>query len=255
MDLKDRYVKMLKTLRKHIPSMYIDMEWNFIYDAYNEPVAFNAERFSDRNPLLSKMVDDRGHLDIPRVYHTLEHIERCLKELEGVPEALVVDRTLVEYALFYHDVVYKTDSFLEPLQADNRTSNEDKSASMALNSLYFFKLDEDDILDKIERLILATKHNEVQSSPDCKLIADIDLASLGSDWESFARDGEGIKTEYSLIPEEDYWKGRLAFLNGMLGRDRIYQTDYFRDKYEEQARENIQRAIFEIPNYSKGVLN
>ena len=54
---------------------------------------------------------------------------------------------------------------------------------------------------------------------------------------------QNIRREYSWVPEDQFRQGRSAILQMFLDRDSIYLTDFFKGKYESQARENLQRSI------------
>ena len=46
-----------------------------------------------------------------------------------------------------------------------------------------------------------------------------------------------------MIPENIYKRERCEILQMFLDRDPIYYTEYFRNKYEQPARINLQREI------------
>ena len=52
-----------------------------------------------------------------------------------------------------------------------------------------------------------------------------------------------IRKEYRFVPAFIYRKKRKQLLQGFLAQDSIYYLDDFKSKYEEQARDNIARAI------------
>ena len=53
----------------------------------------------------------------------------------------------------------------------------------------------------------------------------------------------GIRKEYSFIADDVFAKKRAEILRGFLGRDFIFLTEYFREKYEAPARKNLKRSI------------
>ena len=57
---------------------------------------------------------------------------------------------------------------------------------------------------------------------------------------------DSIRKEYEWVEKEFYKQERTKVLQKFLERDRIYFTKEIFDKYEKQARENIQ---FEIEMY------
>ena len=168
-----------------------------------------------------------------RHYHTLRHVSRCLQELdEARPQA---DHPLeVEVALWFHDAVY------DPRSGDNEEASA-RYAQEALGSLI-----QGEPLNRVASLILATKHIDPPTSNDAKLTADIDLAVLGSSAKEYREYEDGIRLEYSWLPEVIFKAGRAEVLAWFLFRERIYHTDHFREKYEENARANLSRSISKL---------
>lgn len=168
----------------------------------------------------------------PRAYHTLDHIEQCLLELEGVPANLSIDNpAALEAAIWFHDAIY------DPQAHDN----EERSADFAAEKLGELGV-ADLMIAEVRRLILATKHDQPVSG-DVALIVDIDLAILGKPPDEFDHYDTAIRLEYSWVPDDLYRVGRSRVLQGFLDRPTIYQTEYFRNRYEAPARLNLQRAI------------
>jgi predicted metal-dependent HD superfamily phosphohydrolase len=94
--------------------------------------------------------------------------------------------------------------------------------------------------------VLATRHLTVPSEPDAAVLCDIDLSILGRPPEVFAEFEQRIRREYAWVPELVYRGARAEILAGFLRRDSIYQTDYFRQRYEVPARANLERAISQL---------
>ena len=162
-----------------------------------------------------------------RPYHNLNHIVGCLNELEEVRTQLKTPEA-VEMALLFHDAVYDT----------HAKDNEEKSAELSkkiIKSLFLA----DAFGEEVARLILATKHNVPPTDVDAQFIVDIDLAPLGYSEEEFRKNTEKIRKEYSWVSDEQFREGRAKFMSSILARPIIYQTLFFREKYEAQARRNI----------------
>jgi predicted metal-dependent HD superfamily phosphohydrolase len=96
-------------------------------------------------------------------------------------------------------------------------------------------------------MILATKtHNSAGLNSDGKLFLDLDLSILGADKPGYQAYSRAIRREYSFVPEPLYRNGRQKILQNFLAREFIYLTNVCREKFELQARENIQREIVEL---------
>lgn len=166
-----------------------------------------------------------------RHYHSLEHIEDCLQVLDQVADA-AEDRDVLELALWMHDCVY------DPRARDNeeRSAEISRIAAAALGlSAHRAK--------KVSDLILATKHTGDALAGDFALIVDVDLSSLGAPWQRGRELACAIRREYMWVPAAEFQKGRTAILQGLAARPSIYNTAWFRQRYESPARENIARQI------------
>ncbi len=75
------------------------------------------------------------------------------------------------------------------------------------------------------------------------MVQDIDLSILGADSFSFACYEAAIRKEYACASDDVYRKGRIKVLQGFLMRPQIYHTQFFQNRYEAQARENITKLI------------
>ncbi len=166
-----------------------------------------------------------------RFYHNLAHINSCLTEL-GSAQQLVQQPDLVEFAIWYHDVIYNPKA----------KYNEEKSAQLAYGVCLAAKIPED-FANRTKDLILATKHDAVPRGIDARLMIDVDLSILGKSPEEFDKYERDIRREYSWVSEDQFRQGRSAILQMFLNRYSIYLTDFFKGKYESQARANLQRSI------------
>lgn len=166
-----------------------------------------------------------------RAYHTMQHIRECLMQFDNVAE-MAENPDHIEAAIWFHDAVY------DPKSHDN----EEKSAELAYRYLTACGISEN-IADNIVNLVLSTRHNNILSSEDEKLIADIDLSILGSNNQRFDEYETQIRYEYHFVPDDAYQKGRSEVLRSFMENEMIYHTEFFRLKYEKQARENIRRLL------------
>ncbi len=169
-----------------------------------------------------------------RAYHTLDHIESCLTTFDQTRH-LAQNPWVVEAAIFFHDAIY------DPRRKDN----EDRSARLAGEEIV--RLSGSDYFKKnVRRVIRATKHTFVVTELDDQLMCDIDLAGLGKNSKDFDADGQAIRKEYAFVPKAAYAKGRIAILQSFLDRPYIYYLLFFRKRYEQAARRNLQRAIAKL---------
>ena len=173
--------------------------------------------------------------DPHRLYHNIDHIAACLNEFSEVEQLLHYPFD-IWLAIWFHDVIY------DPRAHDN----EERSVDYAERALR--EIVDEGTLENITRLIKATKHERPADDHDAKFIQDIDLTVLGRYKARFDEYEKGIRREYAHVPEDRFRKGRAEILRGFLERSSIYQTDYFREKYEERARANLRRSVYKLKN-------
>jgi predicted metal-dependent HD superfamily phosphohydrolase len=167
-----------------------------------------------------------------RHYHTLTHLDACLRELDGARE-LALRPGEVELALWFHDVIYRT----------WRHDNEQQSATLAARTLRIAAID---TVERIRQMVLATTHREEGFAGDTALVLDIDLSILGQPEEVYAQFERAIRREYWWVTRARYVAGRTKVLRKFLERRSIYQHDRFYEKYEARARANIAGAIEQL---------
>jgi predicted metal-dependent HD superfamily phosphohydrolase len=169
-----------------------------------------------------------------RRYHTLEHLEACLREFDAARE-LAQYPTDVEFALWFHDAAYTT--WL--------TNNELRSAELAARILSGCNL-EAGAIERICTAIRATQHTSVPLQGDPALVVDIDLSILGQSSDLYGQFEVNVRREYWWVPKRRYRIARTAVLESFLERPVIYHFDFFRERYEAVARENLRAAIAQL---------
>jgi predicted metal-dependent HD superfamily phosphohydrolase len=143
-----------------------------------------------------------------------------------------VDPNAVEFALWFHDAVY------DPKAGDN----EEQSAALAKECLIGLGANQK-FSEDVAFLIMATKSHDVGTSIDAAVMVDVDLSILGRDTKRFFEYEEQIRTEYQWVPHLVFASKRTEILKRFLARERIFATDWFRNKYEKQARLNLEASI------------
>jgi predicted metal-dependent HD superfamily phosphohydrolase len=166
-----------------------------------------------------------------RQYHTLQHLRECLAHLDAAA-SLALHPAEVELALWFHDAVY------DPLRNDN----EERSAEWAWRSILAAGCGED-LAQRVQALVLATKGHSASDDADTRLLLDIDLAILGAAPARFDEYERQIRAEYAHVTEAEYRFGRAEVLAAFLGRPRVYLTAAFHDALEHRARENLGRSL------------
>ena len=165
-----------------------------------------------------------------RHYHNERHIADCLTEFDNARDATAGTRA-IELAIWFHDAIY------EP----HATDNEELSAQLAAEWIKKFG-GKPALADSVHNLVLATKTHE-STNNEAALLLDVDLSILGRPPERFDEYERQIREEYFWVEQSVFDAKRAEILRQFQGRDRIYQTDYFFQRLESQARLNLQASI------------
>ncbi|MCJ7451243.1 MAG: hypothetical protein MUO39_02040 [Steroidobacteraceae bacterium] len=165
-----------------------------------------------------------------RHYHNLDHVEHCLGQARLVT-GLLPDTSALKLAIWFHDSVYN------PLARDN------EARSAALFRELASPVMTSPIEDDVERLVLVTQAGQLPQRDDESYMVDIDLSSFGLPWEPFLADSLAVRAERPHLTDEQYAVQQSRFLNGLLQRDAVFTTEFFRKRYEEFARSNISRYL------------
>ena len=168
-----------------------------------------------------------------RAYHSLQHLEECLLAFDQAKDTGGMARPdAIEMALWMHDAVY------DPKAPDN----EEKSAAWAELILSGSGVSQP-MIAEVKRLVLVTVTHLAEPGDDSAWMADIDLAILGQDEGRFAEYEEQIREEYSWVQRPIYLCKRAEVLQRFLDRDRLFVTDFFRERLESAARKNLIQAV------------
>lgn len=171
-----------------------------------------------------------------RVYHTLDHIYQLFVQFERIKHDLD-EPHLIALALYYHDVIY----------TPTRTDNELKSADYAREHVgpYLSKTQYQQLYD----LIMMTASHQLDDTAtddkrsDAAYMLDMDLSILGAPWHLYELYAQAVRQEYAHVPATRYRNGRTALLKALLTRPQLYLTEYYHERLEAQARDNITREM------------
>ncbi len=166
-----------------------------------------------------------------REYHNFGHIINCMGDFDYAKN-ICEDPDFVFFELMNHDAIY----------FPGRKDNEEKSAGFAYELAKRMFLPKR-FLEKNGEIILPTKHNQIPENIDAKVGVDVDLSIFGKSQNEFDAYEIGIRKEYAWVPEKEFKEKRAFVLQRFLDRDFIYLTDLFREKYEAQARINLEKSI------------
>ena len=175
---------------------------------------------------------EKNYSSKSRYYHNLEHIENMFVELNNV-ESKINDLDTLLFSVYYHDIIYKS----------TKKDNELQSALIfkkRISKTSFVKL------SKCMAQIEATKEHKLSNDNDTNLLLDIDLSILGKSTNEYQKYCDNIRKEYHIYPDFMYKKGRKKVLKSILELDSIYKTDFFKQKFENQAKENLRQELNQL---------
>jgi len=184
---------------------------------------------SQLEPIFQALIN--AYNESQRYYHTLGHINHCLDQFDQVSH-LLKQPDAVELSIWYHDIIY------HPGAADNEQRSADtfKQQTDSLFPLEFCNV--------IYAQIMATLHDQSEIlDHDTRYLVDIDLSGFALPWPEFIQDGENIRHEMKSQTDAVFDAKQKSFYLYLLDRPRIYLSEYFFDKYEAKARQNIKDKL------------
>lgn len=179
-----------------------------------------------------------------RFYHTLDHVSHMLDELEGFcasnPGKITrTQKAMLKLAVWFHDF---RDERLNPTAVD-------ESAKIAADFLANSSTHKDQI-PLVKDLIMVTKYFANPKLNDefkflTGLMQDLDLSALGISWDKFYTNNINLRKEAYAVgkTEEQALAGQKWFLGKLCDQESIFQTDWFKGRYERTSRENIARLL------------
>ena len=176
----------------------------------------------------------RHYTHSKRHYHNLDHLEDLLIQLTSVKDR-IDNWPVILFTLYYHDIIYKS----------TKKNNEAKSADLASLRMNELSVSSPEIQLCYEQ-ILATKAHTVSTNSDTNYFTDADLSILGRVPDEYDQYCQKIRKEYSIYPMFLYKKGRKKVVEHFLSMKRIYKTEEFFSKFEEQARHNLIRELITL---------
>jgi predicted metal-dependent HD superfamily phosphohydrolase len=166
-----------------------------------------------------------------RYYHSLTHLNNLLNELLLVKQK-IIDWDCILFSLYFHDIVYNT----------LKSNNEEKSAEIARLRMLSMGVPLSTI-EKCVHQIISTKTHVLSNDSDTNYFTDADLSILGSNNSTYTNYTIQIRKEYSIYPNIIYNAGRKKVVEHFLTLNPIFKTDYFFDKFEQQAIGNLQTEL------------
>lgn len=173
-----------------------------------------------------------------RRYHNLSHIFRMFE----IAQERGVDLSREQvYAIWFHDAVYD-------IPNEGEASNEQKSADL-VGRFYMHR----DFCDRVKEIVLATEKVLQPETPDLTdeqwQVCGLDLYDLGT--PNYWPNRDLIRQEFSHLGDEEWRKGRSAFLSMLADKEMLIGEPFFAsicemDGWHLCARQNMQRELEQI---------
>ena len=166
-------------------------------------------------------------------YHTPAHILDMFDFAISNDLLLNVEQKL---AVWFHDAIYRP----------HFSNNEEKSVS--LMNLLLDGVIPKSILNVASDIIIDTKKHfttNILYTRYSSLVLDLDLCSFCQPFDYCLICSEFVDKEFSVKYKnlKEYYPLRISFLRNILNCKQIFRTEYFIDKFENHARENISTLI------------
>jgi len=175
----------------------------------------------------------------PRAYHSFAHVQEVLRHVEEVAAGPGWGHPReVFLAALFHDAIY----------VPGKKDNEAKSAALARTAIDTWLPRAGVDAGRVEELIrLTARHGRLKPhdvDPDAAHFLDCDMAILGADSDAFDAYDAAIELEYAdSVPAFLFRRGRRKFLEHLLAAPRIFLSDFFHQRLDAPARENLRRAL------------
>ena len=170
-----------------------------------------------------------------RSYHNMRHLAALFHFLDEYI-AEIKNPAVMGFAIFYHDFVYDT----------AKRDNELESIVIAEKHLRLLKVKEP-VITAVRAFIEATIthkiHSGYEANTDLKFFLDFDLSILGAPWPVYDSYRKNIREEFIQYRKELYMQGRKHAIEQIIEADNIYFTPQFRGRFEQDARENLEKEL------------
>jgi predicted metal-dependent HD superfamily phosphohydrolase len=205
------------------------------------------------NLILSKYIKDVESLDLEveklfvlyntnRFYHNTKHIEDLYNKATSFKTTIDNIESFC-LAILFHDCILDVNN----TNRDSENSNEGLSAKYCIDLLSGYKV-HPRLLDRVKKMILATRSHNQTEDQDTNLFLDLDLSILGTDYKTYEVYCANIYLEYQKMVDftpDSYKLGRINFLKSMLKRNKLFLTRQYRH-LESIAKNNLQLELNEL---------
>jgi predicted metal-dependent HD superfamily phosphohydrolase len=170
-----------------------------------------------------------------RHYHNARHLADVLAHVDELAEE-AHEPDLVRLAAWYHGAIF--DAAERVLQTRHGGEDERASAVLARRELSNLGLPERAVSRVADLVTALDRHLPKPGDDDCAVLSDADLAMLAAEPQRYRAYLADIRAEYAHVPEEEFARTRVAILQHLRQRPRLFSSPLGR-LWEEPARQNL----------------
>ena len=170
-----------------------------------------------------------------RHFHNLRHLTDVLARVDELAEE-THEPDLVRLAAWYHGAIF--DAADGASYAHRGGEDERASAILAREDLTGLGVREKRVDRVVDLVVALRRHSPRADDFDCAVLCDADLAMLAAEPQRYRAYLEEVRAEYAHLPLEKFVRARIAILERLLGRDKLFASP-LGAAWEESARQNV----------------
>ena len=170
-----------------------------------------------------------------RHFHNRRHLTDVLARVDELAEE-THEPDLVRLAAWYHGAVF--DAADRASYAHRGGEDERASAILAREDLTQLGVPEHGVDRVVDLVVALRRHSPRANDFDCAVLCDADLAMLAAEPQRYKAYLEDVRAEYAHLPLEKFVRARIAILDRLLGRDKLFASP-LGAAWEESARQNV----------------
>lgn len=185
-----------------------------------------------------------------RYYFNLNHIYQILEKFDQFYDTEIYpeeSKIFIELAIWFHRIV-----FIPQIIDSTHNVKESYNILKQFVEETQYNVVTSEQLSFLQSLVLSVNRhrqtevydNKEQDSLN-KFFLDIILSFLGFENEIYKRFASLVKKEYLWVEKSEFKLKRRIILQRLLDRERIFITNEIYNKFEEQARQNLQNEVDE----------
>jgi predicted metal-dependent HD superfamily phosphohydrolase len=170
-----------------------------------------------------------------RHFHNTRHLSDVLARVDELAEE-THEPDLVRLAAWYHGAIF--DAAERASYAHRGGEDEQASAVLAREELTALGLPAPAVARVVDLVVALARHSPSPGDFDCAVLCDADLAMLAAEPQRYKAYLADVRAEYAHLPVEEFVRARIAILQRLEQRDRLFASP-LGAAWEEPARQNL----------------